>query len=1027
MPWHRLIGRLIAFGSFLLITCEAASPLQAATTIPAANTSARSTSWKTAGTELYTWNGNQWVEYRVDFGAGGNWILAMTATNQNSTTAPGLPAGYAFKLTVAVDGSSKGTLQVSGSTTTYQTGTLAVSAPGGVHTVRLTWTNDVYQVNVYDANLRMKDLTFTPPAPPTQSVATPTLTPAGGIFVDSVQVTLATGTTGAEIRYTLDGTTPALSSLLYAAPVTLTSSATVKAKAVKAGMADSAVASADFIITTPPKAGIVPAANTSARSSSWVVAGTDVYYWNSGVWLEYRVDGGPGGTWTLGVTATNKNSSAAPKLPIGYAFSLAVAVDGVFKGTLQVPGSTTMYQTGTLQLTMPSGVHTVRFTWTNDAYSAGLYDANIRVQQVSFAPQNTDVTPPNITAIGVTNITDVSATIGWTTNEPATSEMDYGSTSGYGQTTQDQALITNHQMTLTGLVAGATHHFRVRSLDAAGNVSQSSDQIFETIASPYDVFVVPSATKVLPQLSLPTGAARGSATLSLARNESEAIQLILRTGWVAPLQQVGVTITDLQQTTGPGVIPAQTITWSAVGSVKTQQPAYAVSYVGWWPDYLPAASPFDVPQGWLQSVWITVRADATTPPGEYAGTIAIRPTNAPEQQIPLRVIVWNFTLPTVPSLPSAFDLYVNRIQTGYGNFFPQWWANWQSNQPELLQRYYNSLIDHRLAPILNVDLDAPERVNYLELATTPASLPLAAPGMQGMLDRGLSAFGIGGHSGSLGNNWPTTSQELQALQPTYTQLAAILRSHPGWFERHYIYMYDEPSPGLANANEAAQMLHGADPGLKNLVTLGNSFDVDTLGSWFVPFDIVAIRNVIFNHPQADKLRQLGKSVWLYVSSPEPPYPTLVIDYPGMAPRILPWMCWKYKINGLLYWCTDYWKTNPYQNPNNTLWNQNGNGSLLYPGPDGPVPSIRLEVLRDGMEDYDYLSLLSQQVARVRANATAMADPNVQRLVTDADQALAIDPTIVESLKLYTQDPQVVLSARAKLASLIEQLQAVATP
>ncbi len=1021
---RRPIARLIACGSLFLLTCQATSLAQAATVIPAANTSARSGGWQTAGTELYAWNGNQWVEYRVDFGTAGNWTLAVTAKNQVSPSAPGLPSGYAFQLTVALDGNSKGTLQVPGSTTTYQTGTLTFSAPGGVHTLRLTWTNDAYKAGVYDANLRLKELSL---ALPIQQVATPTITPAGGTFVDSVQVTLTTVTTGAEIHYTVDGTIPTTNSLLYISALTLTSSTTVKAKAFKAGMSDSAVASVVFAITTQPKASIIPAANTSARSGSWIVEGTDVYYWNSGVWLEYRVDFGLGGTWTFGATATNQNSSSAPGLPTGYTFNLTVAIDGASKGTLQVPGSTTMSQTGTLQLAMTAGVHTVRLTWTNDAYSAGLYDANIRVRQVSFAPQGVDATPPNIGSIGVTNITDVSAIITWTTNELATSEVDYGLVADYGQTKQDGAPVTNHQIVLTRLTAGTTHHFRVRSVDVAGNLSQSGDRTFETFSGPYDIFVVPSVTKVLPQLSLPTNATRGPAMLSLARNESEAIQLVLRTGLVFPLQQVTVIITDLQQTNGTGVIPTQAITWSAVGSVKTQQPVYAVSYVGWWPDYLPAAAPFDVPQGWLQSVWITVRADATLPPGDYTGTVTIRPTNAPEQQIPLRVTVRNFTLPATPVLPSAFDLYINRIQTGYATFFPNWWATWQSNQEELLQRFYNSLIDHRLAPILNVDVNSPERVNYLAQASAPASLVLPAPGLQGMLDRGLSAFGIGAYSGSFGNNWPTTTTDLDALKPTYAQYATVMRSHTGWLDRHYIYTYDEPSPGLAYANQVAQMLHDADPEIKNLITLGNSFNVDTLAAWFAPFDRVVIRNVIFSQTQADKLRQLGKDVWIYVSSPEPPYPTLVIDYPAMAPRILPWMCWKYKINGLLYWCVNYWKTNPYQDPNNTQWGQNGNGSLFYPGPDGPVASIRLELLRDGMEDYDYLALLNQQVARVKASPSAMADPQVQTLVTQAEQALAVDSTIVQSLSAYTQDAQVLLNSRTTIANLIEQLQAVAAP
>ncbi len=441
-------------------------------TIPAANTSNRSSGWNVGGTEVYTYGVPQWLEYSVDFGAGGSRTFSVTAKNQNSSAAPGLPAGYKFNLAVQVDGVSKGNLQVPGSTTIFQTGTLAVTVPAGVHTIRFTWTNDAWSSGVYDANIRVKEVSFTlegaPPVDPVATptitpfggtftdavdvvlasatvgasirytldnsaptsvsalytgpihlsqsatlkakafkaglpdseiasaiftiqplavVATPTITPAGGSFVSSVAVSLSSTTSGAAIRYTTDGSTPNSGSTIYASPFTLTSSNTVKAYATQSGMTDSSVASADFTITQPPSQTItIPAANTSNRSSGWNVGGTEVYTYGVPQWLEYSVDFGAGGSRTFSVTAKNQNSSAAPGLPAGYKFNLAVQVDGVSKGNLQVPGSTTIFQTGTLAVTVPAGVHTIRFTWTNDAWSSGVYDANIRVKEVSFAP-----------------------------------------------------------------------------------------------------------------------------------------------------------------------------------------------------------------------------------------------------------------------------------------------------------------------------------------------------------------------------------------------------------------------------------------------------------------------------------------------------------------------------------------------------------------------------------------------------------------------------------------------------------------
>ena len=77
-------------------------------------------------------------------------------------------------------------------------------------------------------------------------VATPTFTPNGGAFSDSVSVAIQSPTAGAAIYYTTDGSSPTLSSLLYTGPMTLTDSATVKAAAFKTGYTQSAMASSSL-------------------------------------------------------------------------------------------------------------------------------------------------------------------------------------------------------------------------------------------------------------------------------------------------------------------------------------------------------------------------------------------------------------------------------------------------------------------------------------------------------------------------------------------------------------------------------------------------------------------------------------------------------------------------------------------------------------------------------------------------------------------------------------------------------------
>jgi hypothetical protein len=96
-----------------------------------------------------------------------------------------------------------------------------------------------------------------------------------------------------------------------------------------------------------------------------------------------------------------------------------------------------------------------------------------------------DTTPPVISNIKVTGISDRLAVITWETNEAANSAIDYGTSTVYDKTTYDNALVVLHQLILTSLNPSTTYHFNVKSTDAAGNgPSISVDHSFTTSASP---------------------------------------------------------------------------------------------------------------------------------------------------------------------------------------------------------------------------------------------------------------------------------------------------------------------------------------------------------------------------------------------------------------------------------------------------------------------------------------------------------------------------------------------------------------
>jgi hypothetical protein len=89
-------------------------------------------------------------------------------------------------------------------------------------------------------------------------------------------------------------------------------------------------------------------------------------------------------------------------------------------------------------------------------------------------------TPPTISGVSATELTDTAGTIVWTTNRSSSSQVDYGLTASYGQsTTLDPLLVTSHSQRLTGLTASTTYHYRVRS-----GTATSGDYTFVTSAVP---------------------------------------------------------------------------------------------------------------------------------------------------------------------------------------------------------------------------------------------------------------------------------------------------------------------------------------------------------------------------------------------------------------------------------------------------------------------------------------------------------------------------------------------------------------
>src|SRR5678815_3894996 len=91
---------------------------------------------------------------------------------------------------------------------------------------------------------------------------------------------------------------------------------------------------------------------------------------------------------------------------------------------------------------------------------------------VGNLPPGPDTTPPVISAVSASAITTTGATIGWTTDEAADTQVEYGTTTAYGSsTTLNTALVISHTQALSGLSPNTPYHYRVKSRDGANNLS----------------------------------------------------------------------------------------------------------------------------------------------------------------------------------------------------------------------------------------------------------------------------------------------------------------------------------------------------------------------------------------------------------------------------------------------------------------------------------------------------------------------------------------------------------------------------
>ncbi len=261
----------------------------------------------------------------------------------------------------------------------------------------------------------------------------------------------------------------------------------------------------------------------------------------------------------------------------------------------------------------------------------------------------------------------------------------------------------------------------------------------------------------------------------------------------------------------------------------------------------------------------------------------------------------------------------------------------------------------------------------------------------------------------------------------------------GWLDEAFIYWFDEPAPRDYDfVNNGFAKLKAACPDIRRMLT--EQVEPELIGG---P-DIWCPVSSNYDHESAKKRREEGEKFWWYVcTGPKAPYCTLFIDHPATELRVWLWQTYKRKIAGILVWQTNYWTSsaaypdkpqNPYEDPmgwrsgystpkgEKRPWG-NGDGRFIYPpvaaadanpkAPvlDGPVDSIRWEMLRDGIEDYEYLIMLEKLIA---AKSDKIGKGELNRL----ESLLEVPAAITSSMTTFTKDPAPIGQRRLQIARAI---------
>ncbi len=525
------------------------------------------------------------------------------------------------------------------------------------------------------------------------------------------------------------------------------------------------------------------------------------------------------------------------------------------------------------------------------------------------------------------------------------------------------------------------------------------------------VWAVPAEQKVRPKdkpetTNLVWSGEKKQITVSGAGNEHVPFQVVISApvpeGW-KPKAPDGffITVSDLTSSAGK-VIPQKQVSLFLEHYIQIYAMSSPVGATGYWPDALaPLKESFSMQAQYAvvgnRPVWVDITIPTGSTAGKYSGKITVFKDGNILETLDLQLEVYNFSLPEQTHLITYFNISKGELGRLY---------NKPASNPEieqLSQSYFDLLFTHRLETWFNEPL-VPEftlKGENVELKFNDQRYDY----YMNKLKTKRVILESGPHE--------LVSQiKAEPFSPTFNKIVKSYLSavdsyfrKNGWTDRLVINSpIDEPNTkkDYEETRQWAMLVHEAAPGVHFLATESPVSDNPEWGTFRGYVDNFCVHGNTLNDPKVkqallEEQAKGGEATWYISCDQAYPQPNYFIDAPAMDPVMVPWITARYHMNGILYWAANFWNQtpDPWLDPVTYIsgfdcsggWVLNGEGSLIYPGDHtktytgqpnviGPVSSIRLELLREGIEDYEYLWKLKD------LGDTAFAESTINNMVVD---------------------------------------------